>query len=82
MYKIVNGIEEVNWYNPPELAPSLNTNGLASAIRGNSQRLWREQFRTSIQGSYGTLVNRITQVWNKLPDDILRASQSIVLKQK
>ena len=43
MYKIVNGIEEVKWYNPPELAPSLSANSPASAIRGNRQLLWREQ---------------------------------------
>ncbi|RNA23231.1 hypothetical protein BpHYR1_046880 [Brachionus plicatilis] len=39
MFKLANGINEIEWVNPPVLANSLSLTGPARGIRGHARRL-------------------------------------------
>ncbi len=71
-YKIINRIDEINWFKQPNQAPSLAYNGPCSSLRGHRYRMEREIVR-NCQPRHDFFTNRITKHWNELPTELVEA---------
>ncbi|RNA04474.1 hypothetical protein BpHYR1_041033 [Brachionus plicatilis] len=58
MFKLANGINEVEWVNPPVLANSLSLTGPARGIRGHARRLSGQASIKCLQRA-NTFTNRV-----------------------
>ena len=63
MFKIVNGLDKVNWHNPPEF--SIN-----AVTRGHNKRIRRQLVKSSTS-RYQFFTNRIANNWNKLTQETI-----------
>ena len=78
MYKVLNNLEEINWYISPILATNPHEK---RSISGNQQSLVREHFPSKLRNGishYVTLrheffTNQVTKHWNKLPNSVVKA---------
>ena len=79
--KLINGLEIVDNSCFPKPAPSLKYLGPASSTRGNSMKIERELFNAKDKNKYARFTtlrhnffsNRVTNIWNELPDIIIKA---------
>ena len=62
-YKIINGIDKVNWHSPPQLRPPRS---------GHRSYYTREVVRNCGERS-NFFTNRIVSQWNSLPDSVVMA---------
>ncbi|RNA27807.1 hypothetical protein BpHYR1_001414 [Brachionus plicatilis] len=65
MFKLIKGINEVSWVNPPVPASSLSQPGPAGGIRGHARRLSGQASTKCLQRT-NTFTNRIVNEWNAL----------------
>ena len=81
-FKIVRGLNQVNWINPNQPFSSAAVDGPAGGIRaGNEHRLKREA-NTNYRPREHFLSNRVLSIWNVLPNEIASASSVNVFKSK
>lgn len=80
-YKLKNGIESINWHHPPSIASALLSSGPAASTRGHRHRLERELVKNCAQRD-NFFTNRIVNVWNNLPKEIIEAISVDSLKAK
>ena len=81
LYKLINGLEIVDNSCFPKPAPSLKYLGPEPSIRGNSMKIERELFNAKDKNKYARFTtlrhnffsNRVTNIWNELPDIIIKA---------
>ncbi|RNA20081.1 RNA-directed DNA polymerase from mobile element jockey-like [Brachionus plicatilis] len=73
MFKLANGINEVEWVNPPVLANSLSLTGPARGIRGHARRLSGPASIKCLQRA-NTFTNRVVNEWNALPASVVNAT--------
>ena len=79
LYKTLNGIEEVDWINPPTIKASIANTGPASSVRGHSLRINRETFNSKLRNDHAAAVsarhcffrNRVTPHWNALSKSLV-----------
>jgi len=72
LFKLVNGINEVNWVNPPVNCSSLSQSGPARGIRGHARRLSGQSSTKCLQRA-NTFTNRVVNEWNALPAEVTDA---------
>ena len=77
MYKSVNGLDEINWErNPVMITPTDRV-----LTRSNGVKIRRDTFKSKIRNDFAKQVstrhnyffNRITPIWNALPEKIVQA---------
>ncbi|RNA38735.1 hypothetical protein BpHYR1_013990 [Brachionus plicatilis] len=68
MFKFANGINEVEWVNPPVLANSLSLTGPARGIRGHARRLSGQASIKCLQRA------RVVNEWSALPASVVNAT--------
>lgn len=71
-YRIINGIDIIEWYSKSPLAPSFNIDGPAGGLRGNNKRLEKEI--TQNENRLNFFINRVVTPWNALDNSIVNAS--------
>ena len=77
MYKVMNGLENINWSTGPKRVPPSQTR----AATNNSLRLIRETFPSRSRNDFGHSVtlrhefftNRVVGSWNSLPNFVVSA---------
>jgi ribonucleases P/MRP protein subunit RPP40 len=79
-YKISNGLSNVEWHNANKLTNSLFLGGPASGIRGHKHRLTKQA--TKINQREHFLLNRVVDIWNKLPPDVVNAKSKNSFKKR
>ena len=80
LYKINRGLDTVKWHHPQTIAPSIQTQGPASAIRGHNQRLTKETVKFEPRHKFFT--NRVANDWNKLDHETILAPTLNVFKAR
>ena len=78
MYKVLNNLEEINWYKGPILATNPHEKRGTS---GNQQSLVREHFPYILRNDFSHFVTvrqkfftkQVTEHWNKLPNSVIKA---------
>jgi ribonuclease P/MRP protein subunit RPP40 len=63
MYKVLNGLDAIKWHNPQEFVEE-------SITRGHNKRI-RKQIVKRANVRYQFFTNRITNNWNKLPQETI-----------
>jgi hypothetical protein len=81
MFKILKGIEKVDFNAPVKLAPSLASSGPAGSIRGHKIRIEIEIVKNCDHRKH-FLTNRVANAWNKLPGEVVRAPSANSFKAK
>ena len=71
-FKIMNGLEAVNWTNPPAR--------YGATTRGHHLRYVKELSTNSIRSNF--FFNRIANVWNGLPAEVIRANTVNMFKAR
>ena len=71
-YKFEKGVEDINWETPPLYVP---------ARGGHKSHYIRELVRNNAQ-RHNFFNNRIANTWNKLPDDVVNASNVNAFKNR
>jgi hypothetical protein len=77
-FKISTGLQIVNWYKNPTLAPSITNDGPSSNVRGHSKRFEREKFKCVSRKDFFN--NRIIKNWNSLPNHVVHSKSLICFK--
>jgi hypothetical protein len=81
MYKIVNGIEKINWTNGLPFRADRNVLGAAQGTRGNDLKLEREVFSSQVRNRNARYIRfrenffmeRTIPHWNDLTSDVARS---------
>ena len=76
MYKTLNNIEKIDCINPPVIRSSTVENGPAFSTRGHKMKIDRESFSSQLRNDHAASVNvrhnffrnRVTPLWNALPN--------------
>ena len=79
LYKTINGIEDIDWINPPTPKALIEIPGPASSVRGHSLRINRETFNSKLRNDHAAAVsarhcffrNRVTPLWNTLSHSLV-----------
>ena len=79
MYKVVSGLEEINWTNGVKYRPSGEVDGPAAGLRGHGLRLERQSFGARLRNDFSHFVglrhqfftNRVVPSWNSLPREVV-----------
>ena len=79
-YKISQGHNLVDWFQPNSLTNSINQAGPASNIRGMKHRLKRQFTNCSSRENF--FINRIVPFWNELPYEVINAVSINSFKNK
>lgn len=79
-YRIVNGMDIVDWYYKPVTAPSLNIEGPAGGIRGNDRRLEKEITQNLTRLNFFT--NRVVSPWNGLDNRTVNSPNLNIFKSR
>jgi len=91
MHKLNNKVEEINWFRGPKSAYNpYGVSGLRGCKSKNSQSLVKESFPTKNVNDFCHFVtvrrefftNRVTEVWNHLPDEVISAPTTNSFKAK
>ena len=88
MYKVVRGLDEIEWTKSPLLRTDIDLEGPAQGVRGNRLRLRREAFKSRVKNKFAKAVtlrhnfftNRVVPRWNKLPETVVSAPSLVSFK--
>ena len=69
MYKVLNNLEEINWYKGPNLA----TNALEKRSTSGNQQIPINDFSHFVMVRHEFFTNQVTEHWNKLPNSVVKA---------
>lgn len=89
-FKFQNGLEIIDRNCFPKTAPSRILIGPAGATRGNSMKLVRETFAARSRNDFAHFTtvrdnffsNRVVEIWNELPDSVIKAPSLNSFKAK
>ena len=56
MYKVVRGLDEIEWTKSPLLRTDIDLEGPAQGVRGNRLRLRREAFKSRVKNKFAKAV--------------------------
>jgi hypothetical protein len=84
IFKARNGFESIQWHS------DVITRPVTMTTRGNSQRMMRQIFRSRVANDrcaavdvrHNFLTNRVVPIWNKLPEEAVRARSVNVFKAR
>ena len=71
-YKIINNLDEINWYSSPTLLPP----------RGNHRGFYIREVVRNCGERHNFFNNRIASSWNSLPDSVIQAESDNAFKSR
>ena len=81
MFKIVNGIEIVNFTNGINYSSNTKIDNRRYELRRHRQNLTRELVRSCVP-RFNFFINRVVNDWNKLPEEIINSRNTNSFKAK
>jgi hypothetical protein len=72
VFRIYKGIDKVNW-------GDMFVAGKSNRTRGHGERIYKERCRLDVRKHFFT--NRVVDLWNSLPEDILRVGSVVSFKR-
>jgi hypothetical protein len=80
-YKSLYGLEQIGWYQKPELKSDLIQDVPAASTRGHQRRVRSQSFtsreindfHSSVSSRMHFFTNRVATMWNKLPGEVVNA---------
>ena len=88
MYKVIRGLDKIEWTESPLLRKDIYLASPDPGVRGNRLRLRMETLKSKIRNNFARSVtqrhnfftNRVIPGWNKLPKTVFSAPSLVALK--